>query len=219
MKRDDRLVSFVMERSMPLREKEEQLATYASGLWKLFECPLRCYYDRVDPITGDSAQWFMVAAIGDWTHGGIQDMYKKAGIWRGEEVRGGSKEFNLSYRQDLLIADPLNGGAIVPVEIKSVNKKKYEKAERKPLPAHIMQLQCYLHFHKPEPYPYGYLHYCCRDQGEQLVWRVDHDPDFCEAAEQALLDLEMSIASNTPPSGNPGEWSCRFCEYAERCGQ
>jgi CRISPR/Cas system-associated exonuclease Cas4 (RecB family) len=217
MIRADELCDFVLARSIAMREGGEQMATYASGLKKLKECALRCYWDRVDPIDDESNQWFMVAAIGDATHELIQDMFKRAGIWRGDEVRGSSREFNVSYRQDLLIADPLNGGAVVPVEIKSVNLKKFQRALREPLEEHVLQLQAYLAFHRPEPYPYGYLFYCCRDQGEMMAYRIDYDPDIREWIEQACLELEMAVAERRAPEGNPSEWNCAYCAYKERC--
>lgn len=213
--RKDGLWDMVLKRALPLREPGKQMATYASGLWKLDACPRRAYWDRLDPIDDDGSAWYMAAELGNVCHELVVDHYKRAGVWRGDEVRGGDIDCNISYRIDLLIDDPYTS-EVVPVEIKSVNAKKFGEVTSKemPLSAHIMQLQAYMHFHKPESYPHGYLHYICRNNGETAVFKVDHDPEFNGRMEEWCRDLEMAISTRTlPDKGN----DCSWCEYSKRC--
>ena len=59
--RADQLWETILDRALAVREGEEQMATYASGLGKLNDCSRRCYWDRVDPIRGDSRKWYAAA--------------------------------------------------------------------------------------------------------------------------------------------------------------
>lgn len=196
-----------------VREDEETLANYASSLWKLFACTKRAYLERTQRYASDDS-WLDTAEHGDWVHEGVVDRFKRAGLWRGDEVRGGNSQYNLSYRIDLLIKD---GDVVVPVEIKSVNDKKFGYAVKEPEDSHMLQLQSYLHFHRPKPYPYGYLLYYNRNTDEVFVWKVEHDEEVGREIEDKLTHLEMAIANSQVPEASPSNWNCTFCPFNSVC--
>jgi len=224
------LFKYLEKRIIPLSEGTGQGATYASGLYKLYECPLRAYLDRTDPQKG-SDEWFLAAERGNWLHEMTVDLYKRAGLWRGDEVRSGNAEFNMSYRMDLLIEDPLTD-EIVPVEIKTVSAvpkvdaktgvvkyaSKFDQALDAPIEEHWMQLQAYLHFHKPKPYPYGYLHYFSADKAAVKIWHVDYDEAWCLNMEKKLRELQDAVAAKKPlPAMEKKGWQCNYCEHRTEC--
>lgn len=204
-----------LNNAMALAEGGDQLSSYASNLWKLFSCPRRCYWDRVDPIAENSQRYYADASLGNVCHEWVVDHYKKAGMWRGDEVRGGNARLNISYRIDVLIMDPYTG-AVVPVEIKSQHRDKFDEvvASGAPVDAHLLQFMSYLHFHRPAPYEYGYIHYICRNRGETLVFKVRYDPELGQLIESNLAQFEADVlARRLPPKGQ----DCHFCPYAKRC--
>jgi len=204
-----------LDESDPIREEEESLNNHASSLFKLFACPRRYYWDRMDPIEEDR-DWRLTAAHGDAIHDMVADIIKMAGRSRGEEVRGGVRHVNLSYRIDNLFWD---GENVVPVEVKSANNRNYERFVKQPNRSHVLQLQSYLHFHKPEPYPYGYLLYYNKDADEVCFLKMHYNPELGKAIEARLLDLEEHIAYRTVPRPTDDTYECRWCPYKERCRQ
>jgi hypothetical protein len=165
-------------------------------------------------------EWFDAAEHGNWIHDMIVDRFKKAGMWRGDEVRGGNAQFNITYRLDLLIDD---GNGVHPVEIKSVkedknpNYNRWLKAVKEPFFAHILQLQCYLHFHKPSPYEYGYLMYFNRNTEQVCIYKVDHDEQLGKEIEAGLFALEWAIQHRAMPSKLSIEDDCYGCPHKVKC--
>ena len=205
-----------LQKSIPLRMEGDQLSSYASSLGKLFDCPRRCYWDRVDAIPDHSTKYFADASLGDMCHEWAVDVYKRAGLWRASEVRGSHQGCNLSYRIDVLIEEPFSG-EIVPVEIKSQHRDKYEEtvARGRPLEDHELQLQCYMHFNRPLPFEWGLMHYICRNRAESTLFRVMYNPKVGEAIQSSRLQLEKDIANHAlPPTGGQDCW---FCTYKKRC--
>jgi len=226
-------MKWVLDQSMPADSGVTRATSYASDLFILFACPRRYYWDRVDPIKDDRS-WFVTAETGNHMHLMIVDFFKRAGLWRGDEVRGGNAACNISYRMDLTIADPSAGGMVVPVEIKSANANSYHGKEYRGHPewtkigykvqpgyAHYLQLQAYLHFHKPFPYPHGYLCYLSKNDGEFSLFKVQYDPATGNEIERALINHEFCVinelmpAASHDPADDHGE--CRWCPYRERC--
>lgn len=211
----------IIEASRPHEEVRENPTNYASQVWKAFSCLRRAYWDRVDPIDGDGS-WFVTAQHGVVVGQLVADFFKRAGIWRGDEVRGGDKRFNLSYRIDILAADGIrydeSAELIVPVEVKSVKGKKWEwMLKEGGNKAHKLQLQCYIHFHKPKPYPHGYLLYFNRDTDEVKLIKIKHDPLIGKQIEEVLDELEFAVETGNLPDKIDNDYDCKFCEYKDRC--
>jgi len=204
----------IVKKAIPYEENREQSTNYASTVWKLFSCMRRAYWDRVDPLVRDNT-WMLTADHGSAVGALIADYFKRAGVWAGSEVRGGDKRFNLTYRIDICAHDD---GIIVPVEVKSVNAKKWYKVEDEgPVFAHEVQVQCYIHFHKPAPYPYGYLLYINRNTDEVKMLKRPHDPELGKRIEELIDDLEFHIENETLPKKPKNARECDHCEYQERC--
>jgi CRISPR/Cas system-associated exonuclease Cas4 (RecB family) len=217
---EDKLWPFVLSKSTPLRESEEVLSNYPSSAEKWLSCLLRCYFDRTDKVDEDFSALAITFAHGNAIHSTLIDMFKKAGIWRGDEVRGSNKEFNVSYRIDALIEDPasnLRPPNIVPVEIKSVNARSWAISKTTPFPSHYLQLQLYMHFHKPAPYPYGYLLYFNKNTDEVRTYKVNYDRDICVRMENALKELEWRVSALEQPEPPESTEPCRWCQYKFRC--
>jgi len=228
----------VVRAALPAEVPGPRMGSYASDLFILFECPRRYYWDRTAPIRDDRS-WFITAEVGNHCHLLIVDLFKRAGLWRGDEVRGGAPAVNLSYRMDLLIADPSAGGLIVPVEIKSAKDTAYHGKvysghpewtkigyEAAPGFAHYLQLQAYLHFNtatngERAPYPHGYLCYLSKNDSQFTFTRVYYDPATGEAIEKALLAHEFNVINGLlpAPAGDPADrhGKCYFCPYKSRC--
>lgn len=221
----DELYVEIAQRCRPKRERGVMLSNYASYLWKLFSCPRRFYYDRTMEIE-DSMDWFDASEHGNIIGALMVDRFKRAGLWRGDEVRGGDVLFNVSYRIDILMEE---NGETVPVEVKSVYAQKWNYMNLDDGPpnerhAHVLQLQTYLHFHKPSPYPYGYLLYYNRNNDKVRMFRVYHDPELGKEIEHKLLGMEVALeCGHLPARGeelNPqdeGKNECRYCEHRETC--
>jgi CRISPR/Cas system-associated exonuclease Cas4 (RecB family) len=224
-------VAEVLALAHPHDEGGGRMGSYASDLFVLFDCPRHYFFDRVDPIKDDRS-WFVTAEEGNRLHELVVDFFKRAGRWRGDEVRGGVPELNISYRIDLLIHDGPIGEAdhIVPVEIKSCNANSYHGKEYRGHPewtrigykenpgwAHYLQLQAYLHFHRPEPYPYGYLFYLSKNDGEMSMWTVHYDPATGKAIEDALSSHEFNVINGLMPGPATDPEACKWCPYAARC--
>lgn len=204
-----------VKKARPMEERQVPSSNYASQIWKAFACLRRAYYDRVDPVS-DEGDWFVTQEHGRIVGIMVADFCKRAGIWRGDEVRGGDSRFNLTYRIDVLIDD--GEGGIVPLEVKSIKANKWEPLLQKgPVFAHIIQIQCYVHFHKPVPYDYGYLLYFNRNTDEVRVIKVEHDPVLGKEIEQKLDDLEFAVETRTLPERTSEERECKNCEYKGRC--
>lgn len=204
-----------MDRSNPMREEEDSMTNHSSSLFKLFACPRRYYWDRTDPID-EGRDWRLTAAHGNAIHEMLVDIIKRSGRWRGDEVRGGVKRVALSYRIDCLFWDDVN---VVPVEIKSARHRNFVKFVKEPNRSHILQLQSYLHFHKPAPYPYGYLLYYDKDEDVVAFLRMRYDPVIGAAIEEKLAEIEECIAYGELPTACDEEWECRYCPYGGRCDE
>lgn len=207
----------IMDSIISHREEEVQMGNYPSAIEKLLSCQLRCFWDRTDKVEEDFSELVLTFEHGNKIHEMMVDFIKKAGLWRGDEVRGSNKEFNISYRIDALIADPLNGGEIVPVELKSAKASSFKYLATEPFLSHYLQLQMYLHFHRPMPYNYGYVIYYNKNEDTTRSFLVEHDAEICEEVEKAIKSLEASIVSGNPPEPPESTEPCRWCQYKDRC--
>lgn len=207
----------IVEGSKATREVYPQITNYANTLWKAMACLRRAYYDRMDPID-EGDDWYMDAQLGNWIHSMIVDWIKKAGLWRGDEVRGGNEEFQITYRIDALIADnPIDPTVVHPLEIKSMKDEKYVRYKNKKIGAHVVQLQCYLHFHQPTPYDYGYLLYFNRNVPQVTLTKIDYDPMVGKAIEEILGKLNEAIYLDRIPEIAKDDYECKYCPYKKRC--
>jgi len=207
----------IEENAIPLTENEEIGGNYPSQIEKLLSCMLRVYWDKTDRISEDLSHLTMTFAHGDAIHEMIVDFIKRAGFWRGDEVRGSNAKFNMSYRIDCLIADPTNGGKIVPIEIKSVKDSSWNLVKDRPFLSHYLQLQMYLHFHKPEPYEYGYIIYYNKNEDLVRSFTVQHDLEICKKVEDAIVELDKRVKEGNPPSPPESMEPCKWCQYKDRC--
>lgn len=212
---NDDLWAATLDAADPTSEPSDTLSNYPSSLFKLFSCPRRYYWDRVDPLS-ENRDWRLTASHGNSIHEMLVDIIKRSGRWRGDEVRGSSKRANLSYRIDCLFWDDHN---IVPVEIKSANHNSYERFTKKPNRSHILQLMSYLHFHQPTPYEYGYLLYYDKDKDVATFRRIDYSPEMGAEIEARLVEMEENFAFLELPTGCDEEAECRRCPYEQRCDE
>jgi len=204
----------ILKKAIPYEETHEQTTNYASTVWKMFSCVRRAYWDRVDPEIRDNT-WMLTADHGTAVGALVADYFKRAGLWVGSEVRGGDKRYNLSYRIDICVRED---DIIVPVEVKSVNAKKWFRVEDEgPVFAHEVQIQCYIHFHKPEPYPYGYLLYINRNTDEVKILKRPHDPELGKRIENLIDELEFFVENESLPPKCSNERECKYCDYKNRC--
>lgn len=208
---------YIEEAATPMTEYEESSNNYPSQIEKLLSCMLRVYWDKTDRIPEDFSHLTMTFAHGNAIHSMLVDFIKRAGIWRGDEVRGSNLEFSMSYRIDCLIADPTNNGKVVPVEIKSVKASSWNMVKNEPFLSHYLQLQMYLHFHKPEPYEYGYIIYYNKNEDLVRTFMVEHDAEICAQVEAAIKEVEERIRKGEPPSPPESTEPCRWCQYKSRC--
>jgi CRISPR/Cas system-associated exonuclease Cas4 (RecB family) len=213
----------IVEAAIPYEEQYTQPGSYASKIWITVACLRRSYYDRVDPIKETNVErkkWFVTQQHGIIVGQMVVDFFKRAGMWLGDEVRGGAKDYNLTYRSDMIVNDD---GVAVPVEVKSVKAKKWGDLMDdgwKGDYAHLLQIQCYIHFHQPEPYPYGYLLYFNRNTDEVKLIVVEHDEDMAEFIEKELESLEMYVEAGEEPSIDDVDvYDCKYCPYRKRCGK
>lgn len=154
---------------------------------------------------------------------------KRAGVWAGEEVRGGTNEPNLSFRMDMLfdwdvvqylykkykfsldLVAPLpktpDGMTIIPVEIKTVHPFAFQggpQKEPKPWWGHYCQTQLYM---GTGGYPIGLMVQINRETAERRAFILELDQELYERLVQRQKILDMYIEADTTP---PGECNIEF---------
>ena len=82
-------------------------------------------------------------------------------------------------------------------ELKSVNARKFERAELSPLKEHIEQVQAYMHF---GGYKQTLLVYVCRDTFQHKVYMIHYLQDVGQQMEWYAKVLVDAIHTNTPPA-------------------
>lgn len=225
------LMDYVLEKSLPVQESENRSFPRASMLWVMDECMRRAYYERVDPIN-HLEHLRMTFEHGRVCHTMIVDMLKRAGIWRGDEVEmfipaGGA---NITCHIDAFIADPTNGGKVVPVEIKSAGLYSFKGVMKNgPYSSNVTQLMAYMGGHKPSPQEYGYLVYYDKNDDTKIPHFHTIKVEFNQAkfdeivADCIYLNNQIATKSIPDPHTDPAKVGnvCKnkkgSCPYLARC--
>ena len=134
----------------------------------------------VPPTNPGTSQNRFKAFFGDCIHGGITELAKRAGIWRGDEVRffvPGTEELPpVKGRTDLFIADPVSNRP-VGVEVKSSGGYYFRKAvlgsEGRPKIEDVIQSLLYLDCYRQWDVALWLLFYLDREQCEYRTYGVE----------------------------------------------
>jgi CRISPR/Cas system-associated exonuclease Cas4 (RecB family) len=126
-------------------------------------------------------------------------------------------EFSVSGRvDDVLIVEKEQKKILV--EVKSV--KMLSMAKEASLP-HLMQIQLYMHALK---IPDGLILYVEKPSLKTKEFEVRYDPEMVKQVLERFASLHDHLKGDRIPDAEAKktkamEWMCRYCEYAEECGE
>jgi CRISPR-associated exonuclease Cas4 len=135
-------------------------------------------------------------------------IYTDAGDWRRNDRPLFSNRYGLTGKPDYLVRQ---GGAIIPVEVKSTRLRG-----REPYESHKMQLAAYCllveDVMKVRP-GYGILKYA------DATIRVDYTDDLRRNVLMILDEMRRAMAARDVPRSHDDPRRCRYCGYRDVCDQ
>ncbi len=124
--------------------------------------------------------------------------------------------FLVAGRVDDLILVKLSGKRVL-IEVKSIRSLKYRD---EPMQRHLIQLQFYMHaigIHD------GMLLYIEKNTLQTKWFDLRYDKKIVDNAIKRFKRLHKALTSNKIPAAEAKiageEWMCRYCPYAEECGE
>lgn len=196
----------------------EQISFRASSIGYCMRSQYYTYMNEdKDDIDSDFEFKTGAADRGNHIHDMLKDKFKRAGLWKGDEIPLSVRRFNYTGHLDLQIEWQKE---LAIVEMKSMTRWKYPNYIRRPDEKHILQLQSYLWMRNLKT---GYLLPYNKDTDEWTMLKTHRNEDIINLVINKLKMLKYYTSNKIVPDRpcrHPDEHpsgECRWCKYSLKC--